>query len=175
MHEEPILIPGSERSPGKGISYPLQYSWASLGAQMVKNLPAIQETQVWSLGWEDPLAKGTATYSTILAWRIPWTEEPGGLRSMGLQRAGYDWATFTHTCPSQLALLWHFLLGAWADSSWQKTPNMETHVGVLRIYAWGHTCSTHPLTRAWSGWPSLISSVGEIYLVVSDSLWLCGL
>ena len=56
-----------------------QASWASLVTQMVKNLPAMQETQVRSLGWEDPLEKGMATYSIILAWRIPWTEEPGGL------------------------------------------------------------------------------------------------
>ena len=51
----------------------------SLVAQTVKNLPAMQETQVWSMGWEDPLEKGMATHSSILAWRIPWTEEPGGL------------------------------------------------------------------------------------------------
>ena len=59
-------------------------------AQVVKNLPAMQETQVRSLGWEDPLEKGMATYSRILAWRIPWTEEPGGLQSMGSQRVGHD-------------------------------------------------------------------------------------
>ena len=60
---------------------------------MVKNLPAMQETQVRSLGWEDPLEKGMATYSRILAWRIPWTEEPGGLQSLGSQRVGQDGAT----------------------------------------------------------------------------------
>ena len=59
-------------------------------AQTVKNLPAMQETQVQSPGQEDPLEKGMATYSSILAWRIPWTEEPGGLWSMGLQRVGHD-------------------------------------------------------------------------------------
>ena len=59
-------------------------------ALMVKNPPAMQETWVRSLGWEDPLEKGMATHSSILAWRIPWTEEPGGLQSMGLQRVGYD-------------------------------------------------------------------------------------
>ena len=57
---------------------------------MVKNLPAMQETWVWSLGHEDPLQKGLATHSSILAWRIPWTEEPGGLLSMGSQRIGHD-------------------------------------------------------------------------------------
>ena len=57
---------------------------------MVKNLPAMQETQVQSLGWEDPLEKGMATHSSILAWRIPWTEELGGLQSIGLKRIGQD-------------------------------------------------------------------------------------
>ena len=59
-------------------------------AQSVKNLPAVQETWVGSLGGEDPLEKETAPHSTILAWRIPWTEQPAGLQSMGLQRAGHD-------------------------------------------------------------------------------------
>ena len=63
---------------------------ASLVAQMVKNLPAMRETWVQSLGLEDPLEKGMATHSSILAWKIPWTEEPGGLQSIGLQRAGHE-------------------------------------------------------------------------------------
>ena len=62
----------------------------SLEAQKVKNLPAMRETWVQSLGWEDSLEQGTATHSSILAWRIPWTEEPGGLQSVGQQRAGHD-------------------------------------------------------------------------------------
>ena len=57
---------------------------------MVKNLPAVQETQIQSQGQEDPLEKGMATYSSILAWRIPWTEKPGRLQSMGLQKVGQD-------------------------------------------------------------------------------------
>ena len=57
---------------------------------MVKDMPAMQETWVQSLNWEDPLEKGMATHSSILAWVIPWTEEPGGLQSMGSQRAGHD-------------------------------------------------------------------------------------
>ena len=67
------MIPGSGRSTGEGIGYPLQYSWASTVAQLVKNPPAIWETWVPSLGWEDPLEKETATHFSILAWRIPWT------------------------------------------------------------------------------------------------------
>ena len=64
---------------------------ASLVAQMVKNVPEMQKTQVQSLKGEDPLGKGMATHSSILAWRIPWTEEPGMLQSIGLQRVGHDW------------------------------------------------------------------------------------
>ena len=67
--------------------------WISLVAQMVKCLPAVWVTQVQSLGQEDPLEKEMATHSSILAWKIPWMEEPGRLRSMGLQRFGHDWVT----------------------------------------------------------------------------------
>ena len=65
--------PGSGRSAEEGIGYPLQYSWASLVAQLVKNPPAVRETWVQSLDWKDPLEKGKATHSSILSWRIPWT------------------------------------------------------------------------------------------------------
>ena len=65
-------------------------TWGSLGAQIVKNLSAMQETQVRSLGWEDPLEKGMAAHSSILAWGIPWTEESGGLQSMGSQKVGHN-------------------------------------------------------------------------------------
>ena len=64
-----------------------------LVSQMVKNFPALQETQVWSLGQEDPLEEETATHSSILAWKIPWTEEPGRLQFMGSQRIGHNWVT----------------------------------------------------------------------------------
>ena len=68
---EPSSIPGLGRHPGEGHVNPLQYSWASLVAQLVKNLPAMWETWVQSLGWEDPLEEGMATHLSILAWRIP--------------------------------------------------------------------------------------------------------
>ena len=113
------LIPGSGRSPGEGNGNPLQYSclenpmdgggaWQAtvhgvtksqtrlkrlnmhaLVAQMVKNLPAVQETRVLFLGLEDPLEEKMAAHSSILAWKIPWREEPGGLQSMGSQRTGH--------------------------------------------------------------------------------------
>ena len=67
--------PGLGRSAGQGIGYVLQYSWTSLSAQLVKKPPVIWETWVRSLGWEDPLEKGKATHSSILAWRIPWGQK----------------------------------------------------------------------------------------------------
>ena len=73
MARDPDLIPGSGRSPGEETDYPLQHSWASLVAQLVENLPVMWEPWVRSLGWADLLEKGTATHSSILAWRIPWT------------------------------------------------------------------------------------------------------
>ena len=82
---DPGSIPGLGRSAGEGTDYPFQYFGASLVVQLVKNLPAMQETWVLSLSWEDPLEKGTATHSSILAWRIPWT-----MQSMGSQRVGYN-------------------------------------------------------------------------------------
>ena len=87
-------------SPGKnsgvGCHFLLQsLSYSFLLSQMVKNLPAMQKTRVQSLRQEDPLEKGMDTHSSILAWRIPWTEVPGGLQPMGSQRVGHDWATNT--------------------------------------------------------------------------------
>ena len=90
---DPGSIPESGRFTGEGVGYPLQYSWASPVAQLVKNLPAVQETRVQSPGQEDPLEKGMVTHSSILAWRIRYTEDPGGLKSMGSQRIGRDWVT----------------------------------------------------------------------------------
>ena len=72
------MIPVSGRSPGEGIGYPLQYLWASFLAQLVKNMPAMQETWIESLDWEDPLEKGKATHSSILTWRIPGLYSPWG-------------------------------------------------------------------------------------------------
>ena len=83
----------------------------SLVAQRLKRLPAMRETQVQSLGWEDPLEKEMATHSSTLAWRIPWREEPGRLPSMGSQRVGQDWATsLTHSFHKYIDLVTAFLL-----------------------------------------------------------------
>ena len=82
------------------ITFVITYKIPSLVAQMVKNLPAMWDTWVWSLGYKDPLEKGMATHSSILAWRIPWTEEPGRLQYMWLQ--SWTWL-------SDFYLLWHVL------------------------------------------------------------------
>ena len=82
---DPGSIPGSGRSTGEGIGYPLQYSWASLVAQLVKNPPAMWESWVRYLGWEDPLEKGKPTHSRIVAWRIPQT-----VWSMGPHTVGHN-------------------------------------------------------------------------------------
>ena len=90
IQEDPGLIPGLGRCAVEGIGYLFQFSWASLVAQLVKNLPAVWETRVRSLSWEDPLENRKATHSSVLAWRISWTEEPGRLQSTGSQRVGHD-------------------------------------------------------------------------------------
>ena len=100
-------------------------SWlmrASLVAQRLKPLPAMQETWVWSLGLEDPLEKEMATHPSILAWRIPWTEEPGGLQSTRWQRVGHSWVT---------SLLLSFM-----------TNDVEHLLtGLSAILLWGNVCS----------------------------------
>ena len=85
---DPSSIPGSGKIPWRRGRLPTQYSWASLVVQRVKNLLAMWETWVESLGQEDPLEEGMATHSAFLLRESSWTEEPGGLQSMGLQRAG---------------------------------------------------------------------------------------
>ena len=87
----PGWIPESGRSAGEGIRYPVQYSWASLVAQLVKNPPAMKETWFQSLVWEDPLEKGKATHTSILAWRIPWTVQ------FTRSQSQTHWATLTFT------------------------------------------------------------------------------
>ena len=93
---------------------------ASIVAQLVKNLPAMQETPVQFLGWEDPLEKGMATHFSILAWRIPRTEEPGRLQFMGSQRIRHDWTTFTFT---------FILIG----TSWSMSIK-KSFVGLLDVF-----------------------------------------
>ena len=97
------------------------YYEASLVAQWLQNLPAMQEMQIQSLGQEDPLEEGMATHSGILAWEMPWTEKPSRLQSMGSQRVGYDLGTNQHHLPkSVLSDIWEMTLSSSVSSS-EKT------------------------------------------------------
>ena len=88
--ENPSSIPGSERSPGEGLGYLLKYSWVSLVAQMVKNLPAMRETWLRSWGWEDPLEEGMAALFSTLAWRIPMNRAAWWATVHGSQRVRHN-------------------------------------------------------------------------------------
>ena len=132
---DPGSIPGLGIFPGEKIGYPLQYSWASLLLQSVKNLPAMQEIWIRSLGWEDPLEEGMATHSSILVWRIPMDRGAWWVLSMGSQRVGRDWATKHSTPPwvqtvSLLPKLQSFKAW-WCDSSVlafeAASPRMQLH------------------------------------------------
>ena len=120
IKSEPVTAPGRF-----GFLMPLS---SSLVAQTVKNLPAMQETCIQSLGQENPLEKGMAIHSSILAWRVPWTEEPGGLQSVGSQRVGHNWATNTftfhfHASKPEVILNWRI------DAIFQKENRVVTYWG----------------------------------------------
>ena len=119
--------------------------WASLVAQTVKNPPAMQETWVPSLGWEDSLEEGMATCSSILAWRIPQTEELCGLQSLGSQRGGHDWATKHIACNLKIRnvnyccvvfynVIYFFILGCAASSLLNELVSGCGEQGLL--YSW---------------------------------------
>ena len=129
-------IPGSGRSAGEGIGCPLQYSWASLVTQPVKKPPAMWETWVRSLGWEDPLEKEKAIHSSILAWRIPWT------KSMGSQRVWHDWATFTFIYTyTYIYIYYHF----WFN----RSPLGDLKESWLCDQKEFDTCRKDELPKAW--------------------------
>ena len=109
------LIPGSERSAEEGIGYPFQHSWASLVAQLVKNLTAMQETPVWFLGLKDPLEKGNATHSSVLAWRIPWLYSPRGHKESDTTER----PSLSHFLILQMYLSWN--VTQWLHLPWHLT------------------------------------------------------
>ena len=113
-----------------------QKPWPSLVAQTAKRLLTMWETRVRFLGWEEPLEKEMATHSSTLAWKIPWTEKPGGLQSMGLQRVGHDWSNLAAAAaaaltmekamaPRSSALAWKI--------PWMKEPGGLQSMGLLRV------------------------------------------
>ena len=111
---------------------------------MVKNLPAMQEIRVYSLGHEDPLENGMATQSSILAWRIPRTEEPGGLQFMGLHRVGHDWATNIHTHTRTHSIYQALFLTTAAPTKCEMESRLNFHcpspvnstLAVLLLFDW---------------------------------------
>ena len=142
--------------------------WASLVAQMVRRLSAMQETRVQSLGWEDPLEKEMAAHSSILAWKIPWISEPGRLRSMRSQRVGHDWATSLSLSPScsgavsieiitanvkckNLTLI-HVTHGGWTPRSQLVVELLGPIVAPLTLDNWSFPL--HPTIVSWSELPS---------------------
>ena len=155
---------------------------------MVKNLPGMWETWVWTLGGGDPLEKEMATHSSILARRIPWTEEPGGLQSRRSQRVGHDWATNTH-CICYLLSLWSSVKSLWKplfpshpgrgtllgshDTGYTNRKNksqvLPTLWSFLRPLSWGHWLEG-------SGWRGIfIRHDNWIYLCLCFSLFCISL
>ena len=118
----------------------------SLVAQGLKNLPAMGETWVRSLGWEDPLEKEMATHSSILTWRIPWMEEPGGLQSTRFQRVGHDWVASLSLCWDRFFFLLLLLLAAWG----QELLQLLSHVQLFET-PWTAACqASQSITNSWS-------------------------
>ena len=124
---------------------------ASLAAQMIKNLPAMQETQVWSIGQEDPLEKGMAIHSSILAWRIPWTEEPDGLQSRSCKVRHY-WGTNTFAVHSEFEN---------GDGTTFRTKAILSrfHIHQLRLGPWHSQASQHPGLFRWINEKDIISTI----------------
>ena len=141
--------------------------WASLVAQMVKNLPAMWEIRGQSLGWEDLLEKGMATHSSILAWRSPWTEEPDRLQSMGSQKVGHDWATNTHTqsCYRSVTKLCPSLCDPMDSSSSIISQSLLKFMSIELVMLSNHLILFHPLL--------LLPSIFPIIRVFSNYLALC--
>ena len=165
MQETWVGSLGWEDSLEGGHGNPFQYSWASLVAQTVKNPPEIWEMWVWSLCWEDTLERKTATHSSILAWKIPWTEEPGGLQSMGTKSRiwlsdyhydswGFNFLVFSSSPPAILKYIYSIVL------KWK----LPSHVWLF-VTPW--TVAHHaPLSMEfskqeyWSGLPFLSQIYG---------------
>ena len=141
-------------------------NWAFLVAQMVKNLPAMQETWVPSLGWDDPLEKGMATHSSILAWEIPQTEEPGRLPSMGSQRVGRDWSDLACLDAQECECEFSLFFSGFPDGSVSKefACNAGDHLQCRRPFAMQETiCNAGdqslipgPWRRKWQPTPMFL-------------------
>ena len=147
---------------------------------MVKNLPAVQKTYIQSLGWEDPLEKEMATHSSILAWRTPWTEKLVGLQSMGSQRVGHDWGTFTHSLIrlriESYLQLWFMTAGGYKAKSARKKAHgqslEETQHQLPRAFSQlshtGHHSTSSEI------WQYVWNAVYQEHSSEIQSCWSCG-
>ena len=141
---------------------------------MVKNLPALQET----LGWEDPLEKGMATHSSVLAWIIPWTKEPGGLQSMTLQKVMTEWlSTAQHSSP--LVCLWVLpvILIVLFDNDlityWKSLLflHLTSLAAVMAIVIWYLVKNTQSRPPPYSNWIRILSLISSLDLLYAHEVW----
>ena len=153
---------------------------ASLLAQTVKSLPGMRETWVWSLGWEDPLEKEMATHSSTLAWKIPWTEEPGRLQLTGKQRVRHNWATsLSFSCCVACGILvpWPEIkpkspaLGAWSLNYW--TTREVPPLCFDGCFSWLSSPSdlTRDLGSPWGQYPVFTYPSEDSHWAPDDNLW----
>ena len=129
---------------------------ASLVAQTIKNLPAMWKTRVWSLGWEEPLKKEMATHSSILAWKIPWAEEPGGPQSMLSQSVRHDWETNTLLC--------YWLGGKESACQYRKCRFSPWFGKISWMRKWQHTAVFLPGKIPWMEEPSGLGCMPSVRL-----------
>ena len=130
---------------------------------MVKNLPAMQEMQVWSLNWEDPLKKGMTAHSSILAWRIPRTKKPGGPQSMGSQRVGHNWVTNTSTL---------IIKNSWKNKLRYTLHSISSFTFKMQKKK-RQKCNVNTLVKAKTSvlWSVLLSQIN--YMIMIKLLLLC--
>ena len=147
---------------------PISAGQAFLVAQLVKNIPTILETWVWSLGQKDTLEKQEATHSSILAWRIPWTEEYGRLQSMGLQRVRHDWVTNTFTLVV-LMLVAQSYLTLWDHIDCSPSVSSVHGIPEAKILEWVAISSSQGFSRPrdWA-WVSCVSCTPQRFLTAEQ-------
>ena len=143
-------------------------------AQWVKNLPAVQETQVLSLGREDLLEKGMATHSNILTWKIPWTEEPGGLQSKGLPRVGHGWLTKQANKTTETYCLTFWKLEVWNQGVNRPCPPKTLRKDLFQpsLLAFGHSLAFGSITPVFIDHPPYVSSCLQVSPFYKNISWI---
>ena len=141
---------------------------ATLVTQRVKSPPAMQETRVWSLGWEDSLENEMATHSSILAWRISWMEEPGGLQSIGLQRVGHNWVTSLHFTSSWKIYLYFWDANILSSLLWNHHLYHPIKIKILNRVKWFRCWLVQGINKSLTSFLQIFSHVAQwVWLVPS--------